>query len=395
MIMQEVYLFNPDNDLALANGDENYMPPLSARKMADDLSLLPVWYASTGAFIMSKENVDEVWLNNLKNTFSLSFQIIREEEIASFSSTKLFPWGWNATLIKHARLLGFSDEYLPGKERMENIRELSHRSQAAKLLKELTDSSVFCGSSEILTTDKAVREFVERYPRVLLKAPWSGSGKGLRPGKGEYTSHIEGWSRRIIKYQRCVIGEPFMEKVEDFAMEFFCDEIGRVSFVGYSFFETDVRGAYKGNLLASDKNIEAHLAKYVSKSDLLILRKLLEEKLTQLFDGKYQGYLGVDMMVCHFSESPIYRIHPCVEINLRMNMGLFSRLFHDRFVQPHREGHFEVEYFKSPALLLEDHLRKLVELPLVIEKGRILSGYLSLNPIDSETNYRASIVVEK
>jgi len=392
--MLEVYLFNPDNDLALANGDENYMPPLSARKMADDLSLLPAWYASPGALVMSNENVDEAWIQQIKDTFNLSIQVVREDEVASFSSLKLCPWGWNATLIKHVRALGFSDDCLPDKEQMEAVRELSHRSLAVSLLKELTVSPLFCGLSEELTSDEAVRDFVERYPKVLLKAPWSGSGKGLRPGKGEYTTHIQGWSKRIIKNQRCVVGEPLMDKVKDFAMEFFCDNSGRVRFAGYSYFETDVRGAYKGNLLASDEVVEKRLTEFVALSDLYFLRGQLEEKLSHALDNKYRGYLGVDMMICRFSEQPVYRIHPCVEVNLRMNMGLFSRLFHDRFIVSERTGCFNVEYFHEPSLLLEDHKQKQADYPLFTENGRIISGYLSLTPIGQQTNYRASILVE-
>ena len=33
-----LYLFNPDQDLALASGEVNYMPPASARRMAEELA---------------------------------------------------------------------------------------------------------------------------------------------------------------------------------------------------------------------------------------------------------------------------------------------------------------------------------------------------------------------
>ncbi|WP_321518502.1 hypothetical protein [uncultured Bacteroides sp.] len=392
--MPEVYLFNPDNDLALANGDENYMSPLSARKMANDLSLLPAWYALPEALVLCNEAVDKDWLQQVKDLFDLHVQTIKENEIAFRSSLKLSPWGWNATLIKNARLLGFPDNFLPDKEQMEAVRELSHRSLAVSLLRELNVAPSFCGLSEELTSDEAVREFVERYPKVLLKAPWSGSGKGLRPGKGEYTSHIQGWAHRVIKNQRCVVGEPLMDKVHDFAMEFFCDNSGKAHFAGYSFFETDVRGAYKGNLLASDEEVEQRLTKFADAANLHFLRKQLEEKLSRLLGSKYRGYLGVDMMICRFSEYPVYRIHPCVEVNLRMNMGLFSRLFYDRFISLGLTGCFSVEYFQDPSLLMEDHRQKLADYPLSVENGRITSGYLSLNPIGRQTNYRASILVE-
>jgi hypothetical protein len=44
----ELYLFNPDSDLALANNEANYIAPASARRMAQDMALLPIWYAAPG-----------------------------------------------------------------------------------------------------------------------------------------------------------------------------------------------------------------------------------------------------------------------------------------------------------------------------------------------------------
>lgn len=41
----ELYVFNPDADMALGNNEENYMAPATIRRMAEDLALLPVWYA--------------------------------------------------------------------------------------------------------------------------------------------------------------------------------------------------------------------------------------------------------------------------------------------------------------------------------------------------------------
>ncbi len=41
----KLYVFNPDTDMALANNEENYIAPASVRRMAQDLALLPIWYA--------------------------------------------------------------------------------------------------------------------------------------------------------------------------------------------------------------------------------------------------------------------------------------------------------------------------------------------------------------
>ena len=125
-----------------------------------------------------------------------------------------------------------------------------------------------------------------------------------------------------------------------------------------------------------------------------LLRNQLEIKLSQLIGEKYNGYLGVDMMICSFPEQPVFRIHPCVEVNLRMNMGIFSRLFYDRFITPGKMGYFQVDYFNDPSLLMTDHEKKQADFPLVVENGRIVSGYMELTPVTQQKNYRASILVE-
>ena len=40
-----LYLFNPENDLAIAFGGENYTPPPAAQLIGKELSALPLWYA--------------------------------------------------------------------------------------------------------------------------------------------------------------------------------------------------------------------------------------------------------------------------------------------------------------------------------------------------------------
>ena len=57
-----LYLFNPENDMALACGDLYYMAPASARKMAADLSALPGWYAGDGATVLLATKEQVAWM---------------------------------------------------------------------------------------------------------------------------------------------------------------------------------------------------------------------------------------------------------------------------------------------------------------------------------------------
>lgn len=78
-----------------------------------------------------------------------------------------------------------------------------------------------------------------------------------------------------------------------------------------------------------------------------------------------------------------------------MNMGVVSRLFHERFVQPGAEGKFVIDYFKKPEGALSFHREMEREYPLVVENEKVASGYLPLTPVTAETRYMAYVVVAR
>ena len=229
----------------------------------------------------------------------------------------------------------------------------------------------------------------------MLKAPLSGSGKGLNWCKGVYTPSISGWCSRIGNQQGGVIGEPLYNKVEDFAMEFRSLGNGRFDFAGYSQFRTGGSGAYEGNLLISDAAIERNLSEYIPAEEVFKLRDRLEQELFLRFGTIYNGYLGVDMMICRFPDSPVYRIHPCVEINLRMNMGVVARHIYDRYIYPVSTGAFQISYYPSEGAAWSAHKEMEETYPLEIEQGRIKSGYLPLVPVHKKSSYRAWVLISK
>ncbi|MBR4922959.1 MAG: hypothetical protein IKY99_04975, partial [Bacteroidaceae bacterium] len=165
-----------------------------------------------------------------------------------------------------------------------------------------------------------------------------------------------------------------------------------VSFVGYSLFEADCRGIYKENVLASDQVIETRLASYVPLEVLLEIRKRCMEELGSLLADAYVGYLGVDMMVCE--EDGTYKVHPCVEVNLRMNMGVVSRLLYDNHVCEGAEGRYVIEYFPKNGEALRFHETMQEEYPLEMQDGRIKRGYLSLTPVFADTSYQIFIKIK-
>ena len=51
------YIFNPETDMAMASGRECYTAPLSVRKFAANLALLPALYAPEGSIILTDYDI--------------------------------------------------------------------------------------------------------------------------------------------------------------------------------------------------------------------------------------------------------------------------------------------------------------------------------------------------
>lgn len=393
-------MFNPDHDLALANHDVNYMAPASARQFGSDLALFPVWYAGAQHAVLAPSAYNLTFLNEMRARFPRLASLLTEVEVATTPDVEYVPWGWDAAVYKRFIQLGASLRALPAQEQLTAIREKSHRRQAVQLLERLQFDRC-CGQSSYLTEWSLLKAYVESRPSCLLKAPLSGSGKGLNWCKGVFTTHISDWCKNIIRQQGGVVAEPLYDKVVDFAMQFYADADGQVRFSGYSFFHTTAGGAYDSNLLATDDEIERRLTEYIPFGVLDQVRHALEYELSGLIDGVYVGYLGVDMMVCAeaaLSDSSLgaaeYRLHPCVEINLRMNMGMASRIFYNQYVQPGKTGILKVSYYNSNDQLQEEHKRMTAGHPLVLERGRIVRGYLPLVPVTPRAKYGVWVRVD-
>ena len=377
--MSTVYLFNPENDMALASGSPYYMAPANIKKMAADLSALPAWYAPSGSGVLVSDERQREWMIKEYGTL-LDVDWVLE---IPKSCDRICPWGWNHALLHRLGELGIPAVSLFSNEQMAKLRTLSSRQMAVDLLPRLRVEHTI-GESNILTSLESLKVFVAKGERVMLKSPWSGSGKGVRMVDDLSDPSVYGWAKRIVSSQGAIVVEPFYNKVVDFAMEFNMGHEG-VSFVGYSLFETDSRGIYKGNVLASNAMIERKLSEYVPLKVLTCIRQKCLDELANIYQGTYEGYLGVDMMICR-KGGECY-VHPCVEVNLRMNMGVVSRLLYDRFMSDRVRGTYTIEYFpnRGDALAFHEHMKR--DYPLIKDDEWVKSGYLSLSPVSQETSY--------
>ena len=387
-----MYIFNPENDLALANALPSYTPPASILKLGLDLSMLPLWYAPNNSIVLSQSKVDKSFVDCVNTNFNLNMCAIEINEVSAQYDRDITPWGWSPYLVYKLVNAGIPIDKLPTSDNISLLREYSSRINAVRMLSALKKEDVSYYGDSFFIRD--INDLLEHLSSSLgdnaLKMPLSGSGRGLIWILDGITDKQTDWARRVIKTQGGVVAEPKLDRVRDFAMEFSINN-GTVKFEGYSLFESAASGAYMGNLLMSDDDIEIELSKYISVEMLHNLRASLIDKLAYYFPH-YNSVLGVDMMICNTDDG--YRLQPCIEINMRMNMGLVSHNFYNNYVNSESKGIYKVEYFKNSGDALRFHQKMLTTNPAIIEGGRIKSGYMSLTPVNEDTKYIAWVLIE-
>ena len=298
-----MWVFNVEHDLCLASGERNFIPPRAVVEFAQRCRWI-------GKYMPVPQGAG-----------------------------RIVPWGWNMQLKGRLLREGVPAAELPSNAELEFIKENSRRELAVELLEHLNGNFGDWVRGGVIVSSRyrivahslqEIDEFLEKRVRVVLKAPLSGSGKGIRFVTGELMETDRGWCRRTLESQRAVIVEERLDVVQEFAMLFEVDA-GGIKFLGYSMFYAS-NGAYKGNLLASNGYIEEKLAKNVGKNILEGIREKMAGFLQEILGGRYTGFVGVDMFLYRGGEGRIM-VNPAVEINLRMTMGLIARNIYDH----HRE----------------------------------------------------------
>lgn len=404
------YLFNPEHDMALASFSPYYMVPAEISRMRNDLSALPAWFADKDGVVgvISDDYIKDFSEQCIPKGVKPYGQLLDVEACSQWSQgsgmEQIVPWGWDPALVQRLKLLGVDSCLLPNEETLQSIKVLSGRQQCVRVLSDFNEIRDVCGEAKVCASLDEVHNFLVSHRDVILKAPWSGSGRGLtRTSLSTWTPNLEGWVARILRTQGNIMAEPIYNKVLDFAMEFHLSSENCLTFAGYSLFETDTHGNYKENVLASNENIIARLSRYVAverleevKQHLLdSLRKMFVADSHQLEVANYIGYFGVDMMICEettASAETAFFIHPCVEINLRMNMGVVARLLFDRYMDLHSEGSYVVEHYNKDGEALEHDSKLRTMHPSCIKEGKMVEGYFPLTPVTTSTRYQCYII---
>ena len=398
--MKRFAVFNPEHDLALANGDAHYLAPRNIREMAHDLAPLMDYLA---------------WDT---------------------------PWGWDAAIVNYLHKSCIPRQELPTDTMLAALRTRSERITAHHLLQQMLSLSVhLTGESYVCRSLDDIKTYATQHSHLLLKAPLSGSGKGLRhlnfndddnkndndnyPTSRRSTSaltlslkKVESWADALIRRHGYLTAEPYYDKVQDFAMEFIVAD-GQCHFIGYSLFTTDDHGRYDSNLLLSDADIEARLSEYIPRSVLHDVRHFVEGHTGLIVPAEWDTSrfpitFGIDMMIVIDrgqqstvdGQHPIrpdgnsqlrthnsqFKLHPCVEINLRMNMGIIAHEVRRHLMAPEATGIYRLALFADHAALVAFDEEQRALYPALYRNGLLVRGYHPLTSTEGNARHLAYII---
>ena len=126
----KLYVFNPDADMALGNNEENYMAPATIRCMAEDLALLPIWYARPGSGVLASSAYNADYLKQMQQLFRLDVHLVTEPELPDYADVRVMPWGWNPAIRKRMLKGGVLEKNLPTPDALDKYRMKAARSNA-------------------------------------------------------------------------------------------------------------------------------------------------------------------------------------------------------------------------------------------------------------------------
>ncbi len=403
----DIFLFNPTCEYAVANGRISWQPNRLLQKMESDLGAIQLFLAKKEDIVFVDKIPSEKYQENLQRisvsvpSFFLKNSILNPSFLKS-PKNRLKPWGWSPAVHKLFEPLkeSCSEEFKlsPVFSWKPEQKEIYSKKFALNILKQFirntTNKNIFLREQdvpEICVSKEAVEKLLIRWGKIMVKAPWSSSGRGLQPVT-KTPVHSKVWEKilGVIQNQDYVIVEPFLNKVLDFSFQF--EIIKReVKYLGISNFFTDNKGQYMGNRL---NGFQEDISKEVIEFQQTAISEILNPLI--LLIGKsdliknYEGNLSVDALI--YNDKNHLRINPCLEMNIRQNMGFLSMQL-EKLIVSGKKGLYRMYY--QPGSTFKEFSEKMEkEFPLVISsQKKIESGFFPCTEVRNNTLFGSYILV--
>ena len=397
--MNDLYWFNPDNEMSIANGNANYTLPANIAAMAADLSFLPAYLAGEGDHILLPHPVDPSFLRHFRYIFHRDIHHVLPTDLPTLSPCRVLPWGWSprAHRVLQPAIRNASPAFRqsPVATWDDTRRHLYSRLRSLDCLRALcqhTDLFPVDHLPVACTSIDEVRRLALR-ASLVIKAPWSSSGRGiLMLDRGPLPAKAEEIIRGMLRRQGLVMAETRFHRLLDFAMEFQIMPGGQARYLGLSVFRTSDAGDYLCNHVEAQPLLLRRISSLLPRPTVLRdIRDALLATLPTLYANRYEGPLGIDMMI-YTDPDNHPRVHPCVEINPRYNMGILA-LHLARHLAPGSTATFRLRFSSRPGDLHHSLASLQTTHPLHLDGPLLRQGHLPLTPVTPSSRFLAELII--
>ncbi|MBC7692902.1 MAG: DUF455 family protein [Methylotenera sp.] len=363
-----LWSYNPLCDAEIVRGRPGLSPSRNVERLNQDLEHLPLFLAGGTDCVLLSKRPPLVWIKSIQDLgFSCPEFIERTHAAPSKSLTPkaltprhdkwagFEPWGWSpasfeafkplrSQLVKaagarglwHQALLETPDYAATG------LGALFSKSWSVNFLQQWIETEAAAGSLQpdfalstvgtvVCTFEEALHEANLRLLEgpVLMKAPWGTSGtqnkkvmSRVELEESSQNAPLRGWIEAILKTQKALVIEPFLDKVCDLSVQMEISDDG-VKLLQVRRFLTGTRLQYQGTLLNQRLvGMPPEVQKFFS-SVQAPWQKFLKDLGERLRTENYRGPAGVDALI--FKSSGLgefsYGLKPLVELNPRWTMG--------------------------------------------------------------------------
>lgn len=402
-----IYYFNPTCEYAIANGSESWQPNRILQKMESDLATIPLFLAQKNDYVIVDKIPSSSFINSLMDIgfevpqFMIKKEAITNRSFTSLERNKLLPWGWSPAVHKFLTPLKAtcSEEFKnsPVFNWLPEYRDLYSKKFALGILQTLIQKypcEHFIPETrltEICTTQQEIEKLLVKWGKLMIKAPWSSSGRGLQPiTKTPVHPNVWGKILAIIKDQSYAIVEPYLNKVLDLAFQFELKK-EKVTFLGFSYFSTDYKGQYNGNSLNGLRdNLEDEIVEFAQFIPEKIIPPLIQILESTKLAKSYEGFFGVDTLIYRNKKNKL-KINPCLEINVRQNMGLLALQF-EKNIHSKKKGSYKT-FYKPGNTFYQFKKEMEKNNPLKMVNGKIESGFFALTEASNDSLFGAYLLV--
>ncbi|NPA36706.1 MAG: hypothetical protein GXO47_07640 [Chlorobi bacterium] len=401
--MRSFFLFNPTSEMAVANDTVSYTPPSFLRKFEEDVAPLMGFAGRDSDFLISEKDKDGSFRNFWKRNNVVLPEYVSFQNFTASSGNVVFnpvPWGWNKSVIRELSSLKeyFSPSFgkLPVAVWKEHYKDFYSRETSVRFANEvkrrISDDSfmsvpyvprIFDSVSDIEMWES------KNSPPYVFKTPWSSSGRGLYPvTDAGFVKRSRIWLKSRMKQQGKIIIEPWLNKLQDISFQFYFQPNGCVKFLGLNYFEAGSVGEFKKEFIGMPEELKKKQESFglpegwETDAAGLLKQVLFDSR----FGENYCGPAGIDGIIFSDDNGKV-RVHPCIEINFRFNMGYVNLKLKD-ILHPESKGEWTIKQFK-PGLWRSFVTDNISNHPVVMKDGKILKGFLPLVPWGREQLYGA------